>query len=186
MRDVNNGNFGLLIAYLIPGAVALGGLSFVSAIVESWFRTSATLPINLGGMFFCILGGLGFGVFINLVRYLTIDRIHKLTGIKTVALDYSVLQKHVSAIDFLVRNQFRYHQFYGNMLIGISVCLGLAWSKQQLQSIGVFVAFAVTETILFLGSRICFRNYYYRLAEILQNEKKSKSILWISPTATKG
>ena len=180
MKEVHNENFGLIIAYLIPGGVSLVGISQVSTTVSSWLGASSATSPTVMGFLFATLASIGLGVCLNLFRYLTIDNFHQWMGIRKGRRDYSSLQEHVAAIDFVVQNQFRYHQFYGNVLIAMALNHCLAW-KLELVSPAMAACLVLGEGVLFIGSRICFRNYCARLDEILRKPKSASPVLWVSP-----
>ena len=76
MRELNSGNFGLVIAYLLPGFVALLGVSFFSEPVQTWFSVSPVALPTVGGFLYVTLGSLSAGVIVSTVRWATVDTIH--------------------------------------------------------------------------------------------------------------
>ena len=81
MKDVSPGNFGVLIAFVLPGFVVLWGVSYFSATVRLWLSGAGTTP-TIGGFMFGTLASVAAGVTVSTVRWLVIDKIHHWTGIR--------------------------------------------------------------------------------------------------------
>ena len=161
MRPVSASNFGLLIAYLLPGFTCLWGLSYASETVRSWLGTNPTDAPTVGGFLYVTLASVGAGLTVSTVRWLVIDTIHHWTGVPRPRWDFSRLQDNIGAFDLIVEHQFRYAQFNGGMLISLvlvyvtrRLSLGF-WSCPVGWTDFVFVLLAV---IFYIGSR----NTYYR------------------------
>lgn len=65
MNDVTAKNFGLAIAYLIPGFVALGGVAAVSDVVRVWLGGSAGSGPTVGGFLYVTLGSVATGMTVS-------------------------------------------------------------------------------------------------------------------------
>ena len=164
MKDVNSSNFGLLIAYLLPGFVAIVGISFFSETVRAWLTVSPSVAPAVGGFLYVTLGSLAVGLTVSTVRWAVIDTIHHRTGIPKGLWNYAILQEKLSAYQVVVTNQYRYYQWYSNMVVSIAVtftafCIATGWPS--LWAVSVVVGL---ETVFWLGSRDTLRNYYCRLA----------------------
>jgi hypothetical protein len=55
LKDFSDKNFGIIIAYLLPGFVTLNGLSFVSPTVAQWLATPPHSP-SVSGFLFVLIG----------------------------------------------------------------------------------------------------------------------------------
>ena len=64
MKEVSPGNFGLLIAFLLPGFIVLWGLSYFSATVRLWLAGSGQSP-TVGGFMFVTLASVAAGVTVS-------------------------------------------------------------------------------------------------------------------------
>src|SRR5258708_18451102 len=54
MPEPTSKNFGLLIAYVIPGFVALWGVSEHSAVVAAWLSPAPQIPAGIEALFFVV------------------------------------------------------------------------------------------------------------------------------------
>ena len=165
MRDVSTRNFGLLIAYLLPGFTTLWGLSYVSDTIRSWLGSPPTNSPTVGGFLYVTLASIALGLTASTIRWLIIDRIHHWTGVPRPRWDFSRLQANVAAFETLVEIHYRYTQFYGGALVSLTfvyltrrVSLGF-WSTPFASTDLGFLMLAV---VFFLGSRDTFRKYVVR------------------------
>src|SRR5579884_4018361 len=120
-------HFGLLIAYILPGFVALTGVALLVPTVAGWLRTDQS--ISLGPPLYTLLAATAAGMTVSCFRWLLIDRIHLLTGITAPVFNARALEERPGAFSYLVENHYRFYQFYGNTLIAVVwtylICLRL-------------------------------------------------------------
>ncbi|MBX3440200.1 MAG: hypothetical protein KF861_22110 [Planctomycetaceae bacterium] len=189
MKEVTHPSFGLAIAYLIPGFLALWGASFYSPMIEGWLTgTESQLP-TLGGFLYVTIASLGTGLVISTIRWLLLDTLHHHTGIAEPLWNFAGLQAHIDAFDRQVEGHYRYYQFYGNSLVALLI-LWLAW-RCRLPSSGQWpggmdLGLVALGVLLFLGSRDTLRKYYVRMAAILGSptpETPSPSADTLSPSS---
>lgn len=64
MKEVSSGDFGLLIAFVLPGFIVLWGLRYFSATVRLWFSGAGTTP-TIGGFMFGTLASVVAGVTVT-------------------------------------------------------------------------------------------------------------------------
>jgi len=167
MRDISSRNFGLIIAYLLPGFTTLWGIGQFSTTVQNWFAIQTDLAPTVAGFLYVTIASLGTGVIVNTFRRHTLDKIHHLTGVQRANWKYSILQENLTAVEFVIANQFRFHQFHGNMLIALIVSF-VSWEMtQSAWQWPNWVVFVLIELLLWFGSRDNLRNYYLRLEDIL-------------------
>jgi hypothetical protein len=119
LKESSVTNFGLLIAFLLPGFVALLGVSYVSEPVRLWFGASQENAPSVGGFLYVTLASVVAGLTASTVRWIVIDTLHHVTGIARPALDYSRLRDNVAALDMLTEFYYRYYQFYANMVVAL-------------------------------------------------------------------
>ena len=172
MREVTGQNFGLLIAYVIPGFVSLWAVGRFSPVVSGWLQASAT-PDNaatVGGFLYVTLASVGTGLTVSTVRWAIIDSVHHWTGIRRPPWDDSRLQEKLGAFESLVENHYRYYQFYANMLVAMCVVLlarlfssGRSWNELDLADCGILLM----SVVYWAGSRDTLRKYYTRAAFLL-------------------
>jgi hypothetical protein len=171
MKEVSADNFGLVIAYLLPGFVALCGVSYFSAPVRSWMGNSPLLGPTVGGFLYVTLASIGAGLLVSTVRWLAIDRLHHWTGIKEPRWDFEVLQDRLAVFEVLVQFHYRYYQFYANTLVA-----GAFWYMARFISVpplpgsaGITdVAVVIGLIVLYAGSRDTLRKYYNRVTVLLK------------------
>ena len=85
MSTLSNQNFGLIIAFLLPGFVALLGVSFFSPAVASWITVPRQDAPAVAGFMYVTLASLAAGVTVSAVRWAIIDHLHHATGIGVLA-----------------------------------------------------------------------------------------------------
>lgn len=182
VRDLSLTNFGLIIAYLLPGFTALWGVSYFSETVRLWIHGSPADSPTVGGFLYVTMASIAAGLTASTIRWAIIDSIHHRTGIHPPQWDFSLLQRNVDAFGVLVEIHYKYYQFYGNMLIALTFTYcARRWSLGFLQAPvnGYDFAFLFLHSIFFLGSRDSLRKYYQRTAHFLEtvngSQKQSKS-----------
>jgi hypothetical protein len=113
------------------------------------------------------LASLGAGILMNCLRRLLVDPLHHWTGIARRDWSYAALDEKVAAIEFLIANQFRYYQFYGNMFVSAAIAFAAMEVGSPSWSWSRIVGFIVLEVVLWFGSRETLSGYYRRLHEVL-------------------
>mgnify|MGYP001799862497 CR=1 FL=1 len=175
MQNASTRNFGLLIAYVVPGFVALVGLGFVSEDVQGWLLGVTPEGPTLGGFLYVTVASVTGGMVSNAVRWALIDTAHHLPGLARPEWSDAALHERVTAYEWLVENHYRHYQFYGNTvcaLIFAHACWraglagtgnGLGWTD------GATVALLL---VLIAGSRSTLARYYRRSASLLSEIRK--------------
>ncbi len=170
MTDVTGRNFGLLIAYLIPGWVTLSALAGSSPVLRSWLATSPEAAPTIGGFLYATLASLAVGLTVSALRWLVLDSIHHRTGVRRPAWDFSALQANLAAFQGAVENHYRYYQFYGNTLIALLLTVPVEgpfhalFPAESWLAPGIATALAA---LLFVASRDALRKYYARTGAML-------------------
>jgi hypothetical protein len=170
MKEITISNFGVLISYLLPGVTALWGLSYASPTVRGWFGALPPTAPTIGGFLYVTLAAVAAGLVLSTVRWMILDTIHALTGLRRPEFDYTKLAAKVEGFDVLVRHHYEYYKFHGNFLLALI----FAWVSRRF-SLGFFTApvgwidfgVLVLAVVLTLGSRNTLRNYYDRVAMLL-------------------
>jgi hypothetical protein len=135
MKEITDKNFGLIIAFLLPGFLLLWMLSlshFGNA--EVWLKSFGDPSVS--GFLYVTLASLALGLIISAVRWAVIDQILR---------RYYFLRhrKHLPKIDFSKlsdpnkfavfqganENHYRYYQYYSNTLAAIVVGFSLSVSQ---------------------------------------------------------
>jgi hypothetical protein len=161
MGDLSGRNFGLLIAYVIPGFVMLWGLSYGSETVCGWLQGSGAAGPSVGGAVFVLIASIACGMTANAVRWVTIDQLHHVSGLRRPAWNDSRLQEHLEAFDYLVESHFRYYQFYAAGLVAVLTAYA-AWrlSGHADASGGAEFGVSVLAGVFLACSRNALRSYY--------------------------
>lgn len=161
-------DFGLLIAYLLPGFVALWGVGLVDPTVKAWLGTAPEHAATLSGFLLSTVAALAAGLTLHTVRWLIIDTIHHRTGIRPKTWDFSLLQDRLAAYDRLTENHYRFHQWYGGMVVA------LAWlvAARHLAVLSAMPdctdgGILLLGVLFWLGSRDALRRYYLRVDAVL-------------------
>lgn len=115
-------DFGLLIAYFLPGFVCFFGLSYLSPRVEGIFNALLSKDQSFGAAFIVLAAALVGGIVVSSIRELTLDWIHMKTGVTLGQLDYGRLRdkETLAAFSSAINNTYRYYQFYGNTLVSLA------------------------------------------------------------------
>ncbi len=169
MEPLKNDSFGLLIAYVLPGFVALSATAFYSETVRSWLGASSSFSPSVGGFLYVTLASTALGLLISTIRWAVIDRLHHATGIRETKWDFSTLQRNFAAFEGLVQSHYRYYQFYANTLVALWFWMLSAKAAGTWDTLfGGYAAVSIAASlILFAGSRDTLRKYYARAAQLL-------------------
>lgn len=177
MSELSDKNFGLLVAYVLPGFVSLWAVGRFSETVKSWIVTSQHGAPTVAGFLYVTLASLTMGLTVSAIRWAVIDTLHHATGIKPPKWEFASLDQRLQGFHGLVENHYRYYQFYSNMSISALLAyLAHALSEStslcqpSLQELG----FILLEFILLAGSRDSLRKYYDRAERLLGTTNPAK------------
>ncbi len=169
MRELTERNFGVLIAYLLPGFVSLWAVAAFSPAVDSWLTSAPHAQPTVGGFLYTTLGSLSGGLTISAVRWAVVDTFHHATGLVPPEWDFSKLRDRLDAFEALVENHYRYYQFYSNMLVAVvavflarAAHLGTVCSTDRLQIVLLLLA-----GVFLAASRDTLGKYYGRASQLL-------------------
>jgi hypothetical protein len=156
-------NFGLFIAYLLPGFTALMGLPLHAEPMAGWGTLGGESRATVAGFLYETVEAMTAGLTVSTVRWLVVDAIHHGTGVHPPAWDFALLKKNVAAYELLIHNHYRYYQFYGNMLVA------LVWRfPWRGQGVGAQrLVYVLLGGLFFLGSRDALAKYYSRAGQLL-------------------
>lgn len=156
MLEVSQRNFGLLIAYVVPGVIMLWGMSFVVPDLRPWLLQLPSEPPTFGGFLYLLLAGITLGMLTSVVRWAVIDSIHHATGLPRPEWSDEMLDERLEGYDWIVENHYRYYQFYANTLVALlaSLVLWRASLPNHVAGIGWFdFSIVILAAMLFAGSR---------------------------------
>jgi hypothetical protein len=170
MNTLSNENFGLVIAYILPGFVALWGVSFFSPTVESWIMVSQQGAPTVAGFMYVTLASIGTGLTVSGIRWAIIDSIHHLTGLVRPAWKFVNLDEKLQGFITLNEAHYRYYQFFSGMFVAVAFTYSawLVWNGKGLRAAGwANLHFVILEIVLFVNSRDTLAKYYSRVAQLL-------------------
>lgn len=170
MKDLTDKNFGIVIAFLLPGFVLLWGLSYSSPDIAAWLaKASGETSPSIGGFLYSALASLALGLVISAIRWVFIDHLLGWMDIKDPGIDIAKLTDKDKAAAFLmvVENHYRYYQYYANTLVAVIGAFVAAYvGDRELTWLNGITAFFLA-AILFWGSADALKKYYDRAHAIL-------------------
>jgi hypothetical protein len=167
MTPTSNWQFGLIVAYVLPGFVGLLGLAPIFPRIAGWLR-----PVGADGFssaMYAVLAAAAIGLIVSCFRWMVLDRLHALTGVTRPVLDDRRLPDVLVAFDYLVQNHFRYYEFCGNTLVALVLSYAVNRFNGRLTFIGIGtdLAVVVISITLFAASRNALANYYTRTRRLV-------------------
>ena len=164
--DIFNRQFGLIIAYLLPGFVALASAAPLVPAVAGWMRADQTA--GFGAPLYALLAATAAGMVVSCFRWLVIDQIHALTRIASPSFSARALGTQPNAFNYLVESHYRYYQFYSNMLVAVIWTYSVhRWlTRSPLLNLTTDFGIAVLCGVLFAGSRDALSKYRSRTRQL--------------------
>jgi len=113
MKDISNSNFGLLIAYALPGFVVVWAVGGV------WPPTHATADAvaSIITVFNTTVAAIAAGMVVSAIRFVVIDSLFTALGLRRPPADSTALQQNLGAVTTSIDQHYRYYQFHANMLV---------------------------------------------------------------------
>jgi hypothetical protein len=174
LKDVSSSTFGYVIAYLLPGFLAIYALSIWYSPLRSVFESFATAESTAGIFFLVLLGALLIGVELMAFRWVLFDcwlcRRHRL---KPIDFEKLSTNENMNAFQIIVDQHYRYHQFWGALTLVLPFVFWGAARQQgiALYSIGtivVVIVAAIFEVVTVCAALDAYRNYVARARAILK------------------
>lgn len=174
MQSITNANFGPLIAYLVPGATALFGISEFFPALRSWFATTPADAPTIGGFLYLTIASLACGMVVTAIRWAVVDTFHRLTGLPPPVLDFSKLGANVEAFNLLIEIHYRHYQAYSNELIALAIAYVCYRVRHGFLPLGSLDAgFVFLEAIFLITSRDTLSKYFSRTKQLLSTPGES-------------
>src|SRR5437016_2223014 len=118
--ETTSRQFGLAIAFLLPGFIGLGGLVLLIPAVAGWLQPVAYQgAAGIAPPIYAVFAAIAMGMTLSCIRWIIIDHIHHWTGVTPPAWDFAVLDSRLDAFNYVVEGTYRYYQFYANTLIAV-------------------------------------------------------------------
>ncbi|MEM7625862.1 MAG: hypothetical protein AAF333_09545 [Planctomycetota bacterium] len=177
MKDISNRNFGLLIAHVLPGFIALWGLQAVSPTVRVWLSAASSasdLP-TVGGFLYVTLASVALGMAVGAIRWCVIDWLHHHTGLPRPTWDDSKLQQNLHAFDLLVEHHYRYYQFHSNTIVSLLIAYAAHRGSSGFDDSNGTLEFMLLALIavFWATSRSNLHRYYTRVTALMNPEGDS-------------
>ena len=96
MSQTSPFQFGLILAYLIPGFVGLLGVAPLVPLVTQWLQPVHDGVLGFGPPLYTLLAATTVSQIINCFRWILLDQLHLWTGVKPGVSDFSQLTEHVN------------------------------------------------------------------------------------------
>lgn len=176
-------NFGLLIAFILPGFVSLAGASYFSPTIAGWMTVAPQADPSVGGFLYVALGSLAAGMIASAFRWLVIDTLHHRQGLHPPTLDFSRLQENLAAFELAVEHNYRHYQFYANMIPATLFYSAADQIQEGRWTVPSLICLAVLEAVLWVTSGDCLRRYYQRTSQLLSTATPAQATASPSPPA---
>lgn len=189
MNDFIRQNFGLLIAYILPGFVVVSGAAFLYPQVRLLIMPTLGVADGAESTAFVALATLLAGMIVSSMRWLLVDTLHHVTGLRRPEWDDARLPEKLPAFSVIVENHYRYYQCNANLAVAFA-CVYVAWRVQQPPfAPWADEAFLLLEFIFLATSRDNLRKYYARTSRLLgspQPQERSARDVERQPPAEAG
>jgi hypothetical protein len=161
--------FGLIIAYLIPGFIGLVGLVPLVPAIGRWLQPVSQGDLGFGPPVYALLAATALGQIVSCFRWVLLDQFHHLTGLKMPRIDFSQFGAHLSGFDYLVQNHFRYYECSGNTLLAVvwTYSINRFFRTSPFLGVGTDLGMVVFSLVLFAASRDALSRYYLRTRQLV-------------------
>ncbi len=176
MKDITDKNFGVLIAFVLPGFILLLGLSYSFPAIKEWLAASSAKDgLSVGGFLYATLASMSLGLLLSALRWATVDQFltleYLLWGEKLPTIHFSRLKDKNVYAAFLGANEnhYRYYQYYSNSLVAFAIAFVAycIFGGNKRPAFWLWVVFLAVISALFFGTaRDSFTKYYKRVSEI--------------------
>ncbi len=167
-------DFGVIIAFVAPGFVALQATSYYTSVTQAWMAAASDKDPGVGVFLFVLLGSLSMGLIVSGIRALLIDnllRSHLLLrrfAIPPNKLDWSKVEEKNLLVLLTIRDGFyRHYQFYANTFVAV-----LLWSFSHAFASGLqrqyWALIAAVLCALFLSARSSLRQYVLAVNQVFK------------------
>ena len=170
--------FGLVIAFLLPGFLALWAISIVEPIAGGWLGSAASTQTNVGGFLFAVLASLGLGLLISGMRWMLFDRfllrLPYIGVLPTPKIDQRSRERHEATYRDLRESHYYYFQFYANTAVALLIAAPIVATSHLVRggSVGgvawVLAGVAIAlELFLFIAARDCIEKYRRKIQSLV-------------------
>lgn len=168
--EKTNQHFGLVVAFVLPGFLGLGGISLLVPSVAQWLSPiPGQATAGIGPPAYAVLAATAMGMVLSCVRWIVIDHIHHGTGVEPPRWNLAALEKRLQAFQFVVEAKYRFYQFYANTLIAVvwTYSVNRWFGTSPLLGLGTDLGVFILCAVLFVGSRDALAKYYQDSSQLL-------------------
>ena len=173
-------DFGIILAYIIPGYITVWVISYLFKPVADLFRKVGTGENRTLAVFALTIVCLGAGMFISTIRAATLNWSFECVAVSFLCKsphchriipedpNFGVLRCQGQRQSYLLAeaNDKRPYQFYGNMALAITIAAAvLFWkmrsgsSRQRLRVLLVLAVWTVMFMTFYLGARLSYHRF---------------------------
>lgn len=118
-------DFSTLIAFVLPGFVAVFSLGYLSEWAKVLFTSVLSKDSSTGAAFIIALASVAMGMIVSAIRSLVLDWIQDITGVKRPDYSLGTLSDSgvLTAYKEAIQNTYRYSQASGNMMVSLVMLL---------------------------------------------------------------
>ncbi len=176
MKDHLGKSFGLTIAFLIPGMVALYALAYFMPELRTWFGLVSERPTTVGGFLFVVVGSFGVGVIVSGVRWFLCDRF--LAPQVSLNTQRRREGETEAAYQALIANHYQYYQFYANTSVALAwlfLCWLIANDPGWAAALQRLVFLAVAAGALLLFAHDAMKKFNRKALQLLGSPQRETS-----------
>jgi hypothetical protein len=169
MNAPSNNQFGLIVAYLLPGFIGLAGIAPFIPAVSAWLVPATQAEASLGPPLYALLAATTIGMIVSCFRWLVVDHVHQWTGVVPPAWDDSRLEQRLTAFNYLVDSHYRYYQFVANTFVAVVWAYSInRWmGTSSFLGVGTDLGVLILCAVLLATSRDALVKYYTRTDRLI-------------------
>ena len=168
-------DFGIFIAFILPGSIGVYGLRYISPRINELWTALEHGQIVLGPLVLLALSALAVGLIVSSLRVVFLEPVfHCFFGVHPVNVKYEKLADpgRLEFFKEMVKNVYRYEQFYGNTFLALLFCSTIRYLvanapvRQTRGDQAVFGTIVLALFTLFLAGRKSLEDVYRSIREI--------------------
>ena len=158
--------FGYVIAFVLPGFLALWVVSHFDPVSAGWLGTLATKDLTVGAFLFAGLASLGLGMFLGGARWLVFDLclMPLLRVPDSKPLDQAKRKDLEAPYRAIIEDHYRFYQFYANSAVALALAALVLWSRLPA---GALVLLLGTEAVLIVSARDALKKHRTKVEQLL-------------------
>ena len=162
---------------MLPGFIAIWALALAWPQLPLGLTIGSAQQPTFSQGLYTVLSSLGTGLVVSALRWLLIDSLLHWTGLAAPQADFTLLHERMDAFLLAVEHNYRYYQFYANLLVSLLILAvasmrpGRSWSWEE------YALLAALELLLLVTARDSLRRYYMRLGQILRKVEETSRIV---------